>query len=419
MKLSRRTIVAGIALLPAAPALLRAASPARITIVGGGFGGASAARALKANAPDLAITLIERDEVFHTCPFSNGVLGGLWPLDRIAFRYDKLRAAGINVVHDTVTGIDPASRSVTLADGRRIESDFLVLSPGIQFDWAGIEGYSAEAAQKMPHAWQAGSQTALLRGQLEAMEDGGLVVVAVPPPPFRCPPGPYERICLIAHYLKTSKPKSKILVLDAQDAFSKQPLFEEAWASLYPGMIERVPGSMSGRVRAVDVETNTVSTDFDDHKAAVANIIPPQKAAQILLDAGLDGGTGWCAVDPVSFESKVAKGVYILGDASLAGDMPKSGFSANVQAKVCAGAILAAIAGSEPAATKLINVCYSLAAPDYGFSIADVFSQKPEKITLLVSEGRTTKVGATPDIHRRESEYAQSWYDTITGEMFG
>ena len=417
--LSRRALIGGLALLPGAPALLRAASNARVTIVGGGFGGASLARALKAKAPDVAVTLIERDEVFHTCPLSNGVLGGLWPLDQISFRYDKLRAAGVEVIRNTVISVDPATRSVTLEDGNRIDSDFLVLSPGIQFNYGAIEGYSVEAAETMPHAWQAGPQTALLRQQLEAMEDGGVVVIGIPAPPFRCPPGPYERISLIAHYLKTAKPKSKILVLDAQDAFSKQPLFEEAWAALHPGMIERVPGSMSGTVRSVDVESMTVSTDFDDYKAAVANIIPPQKAAQILLEAGLDGGAGWCAVNPLDFESTHAKGVHIIGDASIAGDMPKSGFSANVQAKVCAAAILAKIGGAEPGPTKLINVCYSLAAPDYGFSIADVFAQKPDKITLLEKDGRTTKVGASHDVHEREAEYAQSWYDTITGEMFG
>lgn len=419
MRISRRSVVAGLAALPVAPAVVRAASAARVVIVGGGFGGTSVARALKAQAPEIAVTLIERDKVFHTCPFSNGVLGGLWPLNKIAFGYDKVAAAGVTVVHDTVTGIDPAAHAVTLAGGRRIEGDFLVLAPGIQFEWSGIEGYSPQAAEKMPHAWQAGPQTALLRKQLEAMPNGGLVVIGIPAPPFRCPPGPYERICMIAHHLKTAKPKSKILVLDAQDAFSKQPLFEEAWAALYPGMIERVPGAMSGRVRKVDPGAMTVSTDFDDHKAAVANIIPPQKAAEIVIKAGLDGGAGWCPINPVSFESTMAKGVYILGDASLAGDMPKSGFSANVQAKVCAAAILARINGREPSPTKLVNVCYSLAAPDYGISIADVFAQKSDKVTLLERDGRTTKIGAGKEIHQLEAEFARSWYDTITGEMFG
>jgi sulfide dehydrogenase [flavocytochrome c] flavoprotein subunit len=416
---SRRSVLGGLALMPAAPALSRAASPARVSIVGGGFGGASAARALKAARPDLTVTLITGEEVFHTCPFSNGVIGGLWPLDRIAFRHDGLRAAGVEVVHAEAAGIEPSTRSVTLAGGARIDSDFLVLAPGIQFDWAAIGNLSPEAAERMPHAWQAGLQTALLRRQLEAMDDGGLVVVAVPAPPFRCPPGPYERVCLIAHYLKAAKPKSKILVLDAQDSFSKQKLFEEAWENLYPGMVERVPGSMSGRVRAVDPGTMTVSTDFDDHKTSVANIIPPQKAAEAALAAGLDGGTGWCAVDPLTFESKLAKGVYVIGDSSLAGAMPKSGFSASMQGKVCAAAIMSRIAGIEPVPTKLINVCYSLAAPDYGFSIADVFIQKPDGIELVVKDGRTTALGAAQEVLRREADHARSWYDTLTAELFG
>jgi len=271
----------------------------------------------------------------------------------------------------------------------------------------------------MPHAWQAGPQTALLRRQIEAMEDGGLVVVAVPAPPFRCPPGPYERVCLIAHYLQQAKPKSKILVLDAQDTFSKQALFEEAWSGLYPGMVERVPGSMGGGVRAVDPGEMTVSTDFDEHRAAVANVIPPQKAGDVAVAAGLDGGSGWCAVDPVSFESKLAADVFVIGDACLAGEMPKSGFSASMQGRVCAAAILSRLDGRDPRPTKLINVCYSLAAPDYGFSVADVFTQSPDGIALVVKEGRTTQVGANAEVLRREADHARSWYDTITGGMFG
>lgn len=419
MTVSRRTVLGGLAALPFSPSLLRAQNSARVVILGGGFGGASLARVLRRIAPELSVTLIERDTVFHTCPFSNGVLGGMWPLDRVAFRYDALAADGIDVVHAEASAVDPAEKSVTLADGRKIAGDVLVLAPGIQFDWAGIEGLTAETAEILPHAWKAGPQTQLLRDQLVAMDDGGLVVIGIPAPPFRCPPGPYERISLIARYLKAAKPASKILVLDAQDNFSKQPLFEEAWKNLYPGMIERIPGSQSGKVLSVDAEKHRISTGFDDVTAAVANIIPPQKASQLVIDAGLDKGLGWCPVDPVSFESTVAPGVYILGDATLAGDMPKSGFSANVQAKACAQAIVNTLAGRKLDPSKLINVCYSLAAPEYGFSIADVFAQGPEKIKLLQSAGRTTAVGASAGIHAAEAEYAESWYRTITTEMFG
>ena len=416
---NRRAVLAGLAAVPFAPALSRAATGNHVVVVGGGFGGASLARMLRRLDPATRVSLVEREAVFHTCPLSNGVLGGLWTLDRIAFGYDGLRAAGVEVIRDTVAAVDPDTRSVALHDGGTLSGDILVLAPGIQFDWAGIEGLSPETAEAMPHAWKAGPQTQLLRDQLVAMEDGGTVVIGVPRPPFRCPPGPYERACLIAHYLKAEKPASKILILDAQDGFSKQGLFEEAWAALYPGMIERIPGSQSGAVLSVDPAKMRVSTGFDDVTAAVANIIPPQKAAQILIDAGLDDGLGWCPVDPVSFESTLARDVYILGDAALAGDMPKSGFSANVQAKVAALAILARLQGAAPGSAKLINVCYSLAAPDYGFSIADVFRQDPQKITLMQSEGRTTEIGASADVHTREARNDRSWFDTITSEIWG
>jgi NADPH-dependent 2,4-dienoyl-CoA reductase/sulfur reductase-like enzyme len=271
----------------------------------------------------------------------------------------------------------------------------------------------------MPHAWQAGPQTSLLRKQLEAMDDGGLVVISAPAMPYRCPPGPYERASLIAHYLKANKPKSKIVILDASDSFIKQDLFMEAWARLYPGIITWVPASKSGKVAAVDTKTMTVSTDFDDYKAAVANIIPPQKAAQIVIDAGLDQGTGFCAIDPITFESKVQKGVYVLGDASIAGEMPKSGFAANNQAKACGRAILAAIAGKAPSPSKLINVCYSTVAPDYAFEIVDDFTVTADNIALTFQNDRTTALKASDERHAEEADFAKSWYANITAEMFG
>lgn len=419
--LSRRSflVAAGAALAAsrAQPGLARTA--AKVVVIGGGFGGASLARTLKRLAPDMTVTLVERDTSFVTCPFSNGVLGGLWPISKITHGYDGIRAAGITVVHDTATAIDPEQKRVRLAKGDALPYDFLVVSPGIQMVWDDIEGYDEAASEKMPHAWLAGAQTVLLRRQLEAMRDGGLVVMAVPAAPYRCPPGPYERICLIADYLKAAKPKSKILVLDAKDSFAKQDLFEEAWKALYPGMIEWVPGSQSGKVMSVDVANMTVSTGFDDHKADVANIIPAQKAGQVALSAGLDQGTGYCAIDPVTFESRVHKGIYVLGDATIAGAMPKSGFSANQQAKACAAAILASIAGTSTQPTKLINVCYSLANADYAFSIADVFDVEKNDIALVAGSGLTTPLKASAEEHRLEAQYAHAWYDTITSEMFG
>lgn len=418
MRVDRRLFMGMMAGTLAAPALLRAETAVHVVILGAGFGGATLARVL-ARAPGVRVTLIERAETIHTCPLSNGVLGGLWTMERIEFDPASLWAAGVGLVRAEATGIDPAARTITLSDGTRLAGDILVLAPGISFDWSAIEGLSDETAGQIPHAWKAGPQTEILRDQLVAMEDGGLVVVGIPAPPFRCPPGPYERISLIAHYLKAHKPASKIIVLDAQDSFSKQPLFEEAWASLYPGLIERIPGSQSGAVLEVNAQSRRVSTGFDDVTAAVANIIPPQRAADILIAAGLDDGLGWCPVEPVGFESRVAADVYILGDAALQGDMPKSAFSANVQAHACARAILARLAGDTPQGAKLLNVCYSLVAPDYGFSIADVYVPGPDKVTLALPDGRTTALGAAAETHAAEAEFTISWFDTITAQLYG
>ena len=422
-KLSRRTFVAGAGAALAAPFALphlaSAAGNPKVVVIGGGFGGTSLARYLRRNNPDVAVTLIERDQTFTTCPFSNGVIGGLWQMEQITFGYDGVKAAGVEVVHDSASAIDADKKTVTLKGGDVLSYDYLVVSPGIQFVWDSIEGYSPEAAEIMPHAWQAGPQTALLRKQIEAMDDGGLVIIGVPKTPFRCPPGPFERASLIANYLHQNKPKSKVMILDSNESFAKQPLFEEAWQKLYPGMVEWVPGSQSGVVMGVDTAAMTVSTNFDDFNPAVANIIPAQRAGQIAIDAGLDEGKGFCPIDPVTFQSTVHPDIYVLGDATIAGAMPKSGFSANNQAKVCGAAILAAIAGKQVAPSKLINVCYSFATPEYAFEIVDVFEVKDGSLALGFDDNRTTPLNASDDVHKREAEYAHSWYENITAEMFG
>lgn len=423
IKLSRRDFVATAAAGLVAPMLMsgpaRAATAAKVVVIGGGFGGASIARYLRRNSPDLSVTLVERDKQFTTCPFSNGVIGGLWQIADVTFSYDGIAAAGVTVVHDTATSIDADKKTVALAGGTVLDYDYLVVSPGIQFVWDSVEGYSAEAAEIMPHAWQAGPQTTLLRNQLEAMDDGGLVVIGVPAVPFRCPPGPYERATLIANYLTQSKPKSKIMILDANESFAKQGLFEEAWKNLYPGMVEWIPGSQSGIVMSVDTTTMTVSTSFDDYQPAVANIIPAQRAGKIAIDAGLDASQGFCSINPATFESTVHKGIYVLGDATIAGAMPKSGFSANNQAKACGAAILADIAGTEFAPAKLINVCYSFAKADYAFEVVDVFEVAGDTINLVFDDNRFTPVGASDEVHQSEAKYAHSWYENITAEMFG
>jgi NADPH-dependent 2,4-dienoyl-CoA reductase/sulfur reductase-like enzyme len=354
------------------PALAQGAA-ARVVVVGGGFAGASCARALRQADPGIAVTLVEPNATFTACPLSNAVIAGLRELSAQQFTYERLAAGGIVAARTTATAVDAQARTVTLADGPRLPYDRLVLAPGIDLRWGALPGYDEAATAHMPHAWRAGEQTLLLRRQLEAMPDGGLVVISAPANPFRCPPGPYERASLIAHYLKTRKPRSKLIVLDAKDAFSKQRLFQNAWNELYPGLLEWVPLSKGGNVTSVDAATRTLVTDFGRHQAAVANVIPPQKAGRIAEAAGVADRSGWCPVDPVSFESKLQPRIHVIGDAAIAGAMPKSAFAANSQAKTCAAAVVRLLTGGAPAVPKLINTCYSLVAPDYGISVAGVY----------------------------------------------
>ena len=391
----------------------------RVVVVGGGFGGASCARALKQIDPKLQVTLVEQSKTFTACPFSNNVIAGLRSIDEQQFGYDKIATSGVTVAAQAATAVDGTARTVRLADGTSLSYDRLVLSPGVDLRFDALQGYDEAAAAKMPHAWKAGEQTLLLRKQLEAMDDGGLVVIAAPANPYRCPPGPYERACLIAYYLKTKKPRSKLIVLDAKDTFSKQRLFQNAWKELYPGMVEWVSLSQGGKVNGVDPATNTLITDFGNHTAQVANVIPPQRAGRVAMIAGAADSTGWCAIDPVTFESKSAPNVHVIGDACIAGGMPKSAFTANAQAKACARAITTLLSGGSPAAPKLINTCYSLAAPDYGISIAGVYQPKNGLLADVEGAGGVSPLDAPRDFRTREAEYAQTWFATITAEVFG
>jgi sulfide dehydrogenase [flavocytochrome c] flavoprotein subunit len=419
--ISRREFLASTAVAAAvglsAPALAQGAP--RVVVVGGGFGGASAARALKQADPRIAVTLVETSRTFTACPFSNLVIGGLRELSAQQFGYDRVAAGGVEVVFATATGVDARARRVTLDSGAGLDFDRLVLSPGIDIRWNALPGYDEAAAEKMPHAWRAGPQTALLRRQLEAMEDGGVVVMAAPANPFRCPPGPYERASLIAHYLKTKKPKSKLILLDAKDQFSKQRLFQNAWKELYPDHLEWVSLSNGGKVTGVDASTMTLSTDFGSHKAAVANVIPPQKAGRIAEVAGVADQTGWCPIDPVTFESKLVPNIHVLGDATIAGGMPKSAFTANAQAKICAAATAKLVAGEQPEQPKLINTCYSVAAPDYGITVAGVYQPVNGVLTEVQGSGGVSPIDAPRSARAEEALYAAGWFNTITGEVFG
>ena len=420
-RLTRRNVVGGIAASATAltfPHVARAQSAARVTVIGGGFGGATCARALKHIDPKLDVTLIEPNRTFTACPFSNEVIAGLRDLAAQQFGYDRIAGEGVRVVAQMAAKIDPSARTVTLADGASLGYDRLVLSPGIDLRFDALPGYDEAASVKMPHAWKAGEQTTLLRKQLEAMDDGGVVALAVPANPSRCPPAPYERASLIAHYLTTKKPRSKVLILDAKDGFSQQRLFERAWKELYPGMIERISLSQGGRVTAVDPATNTLVTEFGDHVAQVANVIPPQKAGRIADLAGATDNTGWCPIDPVTFASKLVPDIHVIGDACLGGGIPKSASAANAQGKACAAAVANLISGKTPDMPKLTGVCYNIVAPGYAFSLAGFYAPK-DSIFAEVEGGGTSPVDAPRELRAREMENARRWFTTITVDSFG
>ncbi len=419
---TRRRFLGLTAAALAAPALsgiAGAQSSARVVVVGGGFAGATCARSLRRSTPRLDVTLVEPNPTFTACPFSNAVLAGLREIRDQRFGYQALRAEGIGVVHAAATGIEPQARRVHFAGGDPLPYDRLVMAPGIDFRWEAIPGYGEAAADRMPHAWKAGEQTLLLRAQIEAMPDGGMVVIAVPANPYRCPPGPYERASLIAHYLKTKKARSKVLVLDAKDSFSKQRLFMAAWGQLYPGLLEWVPLSQGGRVIGVDPDTNTVSTDFERYKPAVANIIPPQRAGRIAELAGVADRTGWCPINPVTFESRLQPNIHVIGDAAIVGAMPKSAFAANAQAKLCAAAVATLLRGAVPSDPVLVNTCYSLVAPDYAISIAGVYRPKEGQLAEVEGAGGTSPLQAPRETRALEAQYAEAWFRTITDEVFG
>ncbi|MFL6933867.1 MAG: FCSD flavin-binding domain-containing protein [Xanthobacteraceae bacterium] len=422
-RITRRDLLASSAAVAASAALMPrpaiAQAEPHVVVVGGGFAGATVARALKQLDRRIPVTLVEASRAFTACPFSNGVIAGMRDLSAQQFSYEKVVADGVVLAPGTANLVDAQARSLIVGDGVRLRYDRLVLAPGIDIRWDALPGYDEAAAERMPHAWKAGEQTLLLRRQLEAMEDGGLVVISAPANPFRCPPGPYERASLIAHYLKTKKPRSKLIVLDAKDAFSKQRLFQNAWKELYPGLLEWVSLSSGGKVTAVEPATNALVTDFGRHEAKVANVIPPQKAGRIAELAGVADRTGWCPIDPVTFESKLVPNIHVVGDATIAGGMPKSAFTANAQAKVCAAAVAKLLRGEAPAEPKLINTCYSLVAPDYGIHVAGVYRPVNGVLTEVEGSGGVSKADAPRDVRAMEATFADSWFKTITSEVFG
>ncbi|MGI9301973.1 MAG: FCSD flavin-binding domain-containing protein [Gammaproteobacteria bacterium] len=428
MSINRRNFVKASGLAAAAsstPTILNAqTAKKRVIVVGGGFGGATAARYVKKFDPEIKVTLVEVNKSYVTCPGSNWVIGGLREMRLITHSYDKLASDNdITVVQDWVSHIDTGSRGVKLSSGEFIKYDRLIVSPGIDFRFDAIEGYDEKVSRTIPHAWKAGAQTIKLRNQLVEMRDGGLFIIAAPQNPFRCPPGPYERASMAAHFLSEFKPRSKILILDAKTKFSKQGLFFEGWRELYGfesdnSMIEWIGGA-EGEVKAVDAKNNVVIAGEleEEHQGDVLNIIPPQMAGRIAQAARLADDSGWCPVDPETWESKRVRGIHVIGDAAIAAPLPKSAYAANSEAKVCAAAVVDLLNERKPRTPSWVNTCYSLIAPNYGISVAMVYE--------LTAEGVVGKVegagGVTPEDgnHKLEAVFANSWYNNIVTDIFG
>jgi sulfide dehydrogenase [flavocytochrome c] flavoprotein subunit len=401
------------------PRAFGAGKKARVIVIGGGYGGTIAAKYLKMADPDVDLLLIEKKAQFVSCPLSNEVLSGERDIGSLTFDYQGLsRNRGIKVMQDKVVAIDPENHSVKGESGKVYRYDKLVVSPGISLRYEKIEGYNKAVAEKIPHAWKAGPQTLLLRKQLEAMRDGGVCYIVAPPNPFRCPPGPYERAAQIAMYFKRHKPKSKVVILDAKDRFSKQGLFMQAYKKFYGDMVEWVSGASGGIVEAVQPDAMTLVGQVEEYRGDVINLIPPQKAGRIAQESGLADDSGWCPVNQKTFESSLHKDIYVIGDASIAGAMPKSGYAANSQGKVAASAIAAAINGKAAPEPSYVNTCYSIAGPEWGFSVAAVYELEDGKIVGVEGAGGLSPMDASAETRAVEARFARSWFKNITSDMF-
>ena len=390
---------------------------ARVVVVGGGFGGATAAKYLRMWDPALEVVLIERANVFTSCPISNLVLAGFNSMDDIRVGHDGLRRHGVQVVNDEVTAVDAARKVVRLERGGELSYQRLVMSPGIDFNFGEMQGYQAALdAGRVLHAWRAGTQTIELRRQLERMPDGGVYVLSIPPAPYRCPPGPYERASVIADYFKRSKPRSKVLILDANpDVTSKAGLFKAAWKDLYPGIIE-----YRGNARAIGVDgaSMTVKLEVEDVKGDVLNVVPPHGAANIARQAGLiTTNNRWCDVDWRTMESKAAPGIHVLGDATLSAPaMPKSGSMANNHAKIAAAAIVEVLSGRPAVPVKILNTCYSFVAEKQAIRVSSVHEWDAGQGTLVPVKGSG---GVSAARSEAEAGYAWNWARNIWADSLG
>jgi sulfide dehydrogenase [flavocytochrome c] flavoprotein subunit len=433
------TAASGASIL-SVPSAHAAKTKARVVVVGGGYGGATAAKYLRLMDAGVDVTLIEREKLYTSCPLSNEVISGDRDIKTLQVGYKGLARHGVKVVHDDVIAIDPVKKTVATAGGRSFTYDSLVLSPGIDFNFGGVQGLTRELAEtRLPHAWKAGPQTLLLKKQLEAMPDGGRFLIVVPPGPFRCPPGPYERAAQVALHCKHhGKKKAKVIILDANDSFSKKPLFEQAWKALYGygegGMIEWVSGANDGKVERVDPDSLTCYTGFGEHKGDVVNIIPPHHAGKVAKDLGLATFKDkWCEVKPENMESLKQKDIYVIGDACVGGELatnngfPKSAHMAITQAKVVVADLVAKINGLPPPVPIYTNTCYSVVDHDWGFSVVHLYRvQNGQWVYIKEGSGISPVTFGTPQapkpvprIYRKlEAEYADGWLRNVLKDAF-
>lgn len=424
MKIDRRAFTlsglsAAATLGLGAPAILGQGKP-RIVVIGGGAGGATAARYLaKDSQGAIAVTLVEENETYQTCFHSNLYLGGFKTYDEIVHRYDALaKAHGIAVVRARATQIDRDKKEVVLSTGQRLPYDRLVVSPGIDLKYDSVPGWSKEAEEAMPHGWKPGRQTQLIKERLDAVPNGGMIVMIAPPNPFRCPPGPYERASMFAHTLKKAgKADAKIIILDPKEAFSKQGVFQEDWEKRYGGMIEWLGPRVHDGVKSVDPKTNTVVTGFETYKdCAFVNVIPAQMAGEIARSAGLAPAGGYCAIDAATMKSTADANIFVLGDACIAGDMPKSAFSANSQAKVAAMTIRGELTAARTFPARYVNTCWSLVDTDDTIKVGGRYEPQDGKITA--TETFVSQPGESAALRKENQAENMGWYAAITADMF-
>jgi NADPH-dependent 2,4-dienoyl-CoA reductase/sulfur reductase-like enzyme len=389
----------------------------RVVVIGGGFGGATAAKYIRRWGPNIDVVLVEREADFVSCPISNLVYGGSKTMKDITYGYSGLKRYGVQVVRDTAFEVNTSAKTVRLVKGADLKYDRLVVSPGIDFMFGDIQGYAeGMIGNRVLHAWKAGPQTVALQKQLAEMRQGGVYVLAVPLAPYRCPPGPYERASQVANYFKKHNPRAKVLILDANpDVTSKGGLFKKAWADLYPGMIEFRGNS---KAIGVDAQNRIVKTEVEEVKGDVLNVVPPQRAGDIAVKAGLiTANNRWCGVNWRTSESVAVKDVHVIGDSTLsAPGMPKSGSMANQQAKVCAAAVVAMLNGREPNPNpKIANMCYSFVSDDEVIHVTSVH-QLDDKNVFVPIKGAG---GLSPARNTLEAKYAWAWAQNIWSDMLG